>query len=113
MTSQKALHPTGLVHEDPSAQLLDFMNEGTLGLLGLAAAADVVAAECRYNHWVATVLKEADLGEEQWLRLLDALEVVEDRCRAAMSTFRAGGSPETLLGEFSAVATFLNQRDCS
>jgi hypothetical protein len=100
MTSQKSLHPTGLVHDALSAQVLNFMIEGTLGLLGLAAAADVIAAECRYNYWVATVLKETNLSGEQWLRLLDAAEVIEDRCRAAMSAFRAGGSLETLLDEF-------------
>lgn len=112
MTSKKQLHPTGMVPEALAAQVLDFMNEGMLGLRELAAAADVVAAECRYNYWVATVLKEeASLSEEQWLRFLDATEVVDVRCRAAMVSFRAGGSLETLLNEFSAVAAFLNKRD--
>ncbi|XUM22430.1 hypothetical protein ACRAVF_02270 [Bradyrhizobium oligotrophicum S58] len=112
MTSEKRFHPTGMVPEALAAQVLDFMNEGTLGLLELAAAADVVAAECRYNYWVATVLKEdAGFSEEQWLRLLDAGEEVENRCRSAMAAFRTGGSVETLLNEFSAVAAFLNKRD--
>ena len=108
MKARKELHPTGLVAEALSAQVLSFMNQGKLGLLELAEAADVIAADCRYHYWVASEVKEAGLSEEQWLCLLDAYEVVHDRCRAAMAAFDAGGSPETLRSELAAVAAFLN-----
>ena len=81
-----------------------------LGLLGLAVAAEVVSAECRFNYWVATYLKKAGLSEEQWMRLLDDGERNEDRCRAAMAAFIAGGPIETLCAEFSEVAAWLNNR---
>jgi hypothetical protein len=47
------LHPTGLHSRSLSALVLDFMASGRLSLLGLAAAADVIAADCRLNEWVA------------------------------------------------------------
>ena len=81
----RTLHSSGLVPTSLSAQVLDFIVQGRLGLLGLAAAAEVVSAECRFNYWVATYLKKAGLSEEQWMRLLDDGERNEDRCRAAMA----------------------------
>jgi hypothetical protein len=87
------------------------MNQGKLHLLELAAAADVVAADCRYNYWVASEVKEAGLSEERWLCLLDACEVLHDRCRAAMAAFDAGGTPETLRSELATVAAFLNDHN--
>jgi hypothetical protein len=91
MKARTELHPTGLAPEALSAQVLSFMNQDKLRLLELAAAADVIAADCRYNYWVASEVKEADLSEERWLCLLDSYEVVHDRCLAAMAAFDAGG----------------------
>jgi hypothetical protein len=108
MTSRKELHPTGLVPEALSAQVLNFMNQGKLGLLELAAAADVVAAECRHNYWVLNEVKKTGVSEEQFMRLLNAFEVVHDRCCAAMAAFDAGGTRETLRSELAEVAGFLN-----
>ena len=70
----RKLHSSGLVPKSLSAQVLDFIAEGGLGLLGLAAAADVVSADCRLNHWIATYLKGTDQSEEKWLELLDEIE---------------------------------------
>jgi hypothetical protein len=82
-----------------------------LALLGLAAAADVVAADCRFNYWIATeVKKRVDLSEEWWMRLLENGEANENRCRAAMAAFAGGGSLEVLCNELEAVAAFLNNR---
>jgi|SRR5262245_38202862 len=108
MRAGKELHPTDLVREALATQVLGFMKRGNLGLLELAAAADVVAADCRYNHWIMWEAKKAGLTQRQWMRLLDAGEVVHDRCRAAMAAFDAGGSREALRGELIAVAAFLN-----
>jgi hypothetical protein len=106
----RTLHSSGLVPNCLAAQVLDFIAEERLGLLGLAAAADVVSAECRFNHWVATHLKKAATSELQWMRLLEAGERNEDRCRTAMAAFKSGGSLEALCAELSAVAAWLNQR---
>jgi hypothetical protein len=108
MRARKELHPTDLVREAVTTQVLNFMNRGKLGLLDLAAAADVVAADCRYNHRVMWEAKKAGLTTRQWARLLDAGEVVHDRCRAAIAAFDAGGSPAALRSELTAVAAFLN-----
>jgi hypothetical protein len=110
MTGQIELHPTGLHPSSLAAGVLDFMNQTRLGLLGLAAAADVAAADCRRNHWVLTEVKKAGLSKERWIRSLEEEEANDDRCRAAMSAFAAGGSHEALCSELAAVAAFLNNR---
>jgi hypothetical protein len=106
----RTLHSSGLVPNCLAAQILDFMAQGRLGLLGLAATADVVSAECRFNYWVVTHVKKAAVSELQWMRLLEANERNADRCRTAVAAFKSGGSLETLCAEFSAVAAWLNQR---
>jgi hypothetical protein len=107
----RTLHSSGLVPECLAAQVLDFIAQGRLGLLGLAAAADVVSAECRFNHWVATHLKKAALSELQWMRLLEANARNDERCRTAMATFRSGGGTlQRLCAELSPVTAWLNQR---
>jgi hypothetical protein len=106
----RTLHSSGLVPDCLAAQVLDFIAQERLGLLGLAAAADVVSANCRFNYWVATHLKKAGLSELQWMRLLEAIAKNDDRCRTAMAAFESGGSIETLCAEFSAVAAWLNLR---
>ena len=106
----RELHPTGLVPQSLSAQVLDFMHRGNLGLPALAAAADVVAADCRYNMWFANDVKGARLSEEQVTRLFDGLEANDDRCRVAMAAFAAGGPQDALCRELGAVAAYLNKR---
>jgi hypothetical protein len=106
----RTLHSSGLVPNCLAAQVLDFIAQRRLGLLGLAAAADVVSAECRFNYWVVTHVKKAALSELQWMRFLEAGERNENRCRTAMAVSKSGGSLETLCAEFSAVAAWLNQR---
>ena len=81
-----------------------------LGLLGLAAAADVVSAECRYNDWVFNHFKKANLSHEQWLAFLDSGEAIVRRCVAAMAAFQSNRSIETLCSEFSNVAARFNER---
>jgi hypothetical protein len=110
MRARKELHPTDLVREALATQILNFMNRSNLGLLELAAAADVVAADCRYNYWIMWEAKKAGLTTRQWMRLLEAGEVVHDRCRAAMAAFDAGGSREALRSELIAVAALLNDQ---
>jgi hypothetical protein len=89
---------------------LDFMASSRLGLPGLAAAADVIAADCRHNEWVLTHVKSARLSDDQWTAFLEATQAAEDACKAAMTAFESGGSMETLCAQFLDVASRLNDR---
>ena len=109
MRARKEFDPTDVVREALATQVLSFMNRAKLGLLDLAAAADVVAADCRYHHWTMWEARKAGLTTRQWARVRDAAEVGHDRCRAAMAAFDAGGSAEALRGELTAVAAVLNE----
>src|SRR3546814_6627816 len=93
MTAPK-LHPTGLHPKSLAAQVLDFMTEQRLGLRGLAAAADVVAADCRRNYWVASEVKRSDLSEDGWLKLLEHGEQTDDRAMRAMQRYAVCGDME-------------------
>ena len=75
----------------------------------MAAAADVLSADCRFNEWVATDVKKR-ATEEQILRLLEKCEAAENKAKEAMATFKAGGSHESLCGELGKVAALLNDR---
>jgi len=108
--SGRELHPTGLHPACLAAQVLDFMSQNRLGLLGLAACSDLVAADCRYNYWIATEVKRAGHSEERWMRMLDDCGANEDRCQTAMAAFAAGGSHDAFCSELEAVAAFLNHR---
>jgi hypothetical protein len=108
MTGGKHLHPTGLHRGTLSAQLLDFMCQKRLGLQELAAAADVIAAECRFDYW-ALRMKKAEPDIDRWMRLLDRAEANAQRCRAAIAAFSAGGSGQTFCRELEAVAAALNR----
>ena len=59
-----------------------------LGLLALTAAADVVAAECRYNDLVFNHVKKSDLSREQWLAFLDSREAVVSSSMADFKSHR-------------------------
>ncbi len=96
-------------------------NQSRLGLTGLAAAAEVLAADCRFNLWflndvkeqksVATQTKEQKDIRDDWLmNLLENHEANDERCRSAMAAFVSGGSEERLCGELAEVAAFLNER---
>ncbi len=106
----KTFRSSGPTPNGLAAEVLDFIAQRRLGLLGLAAAADVVSAECRFNYWAATHLKKTAVSELQWMRLLEAHQGNADRCRTAMAVFKSGGSLETLCAEFSVVVAWLNQR---
>jgi hypothetical protein len=108
--SAPKLHPTGLHPNSLSALVLDFMASNRLSLLGLAAAADVVAADCRHNEWVLTHVKPASLNDVQWAAFLEETQATEDACKAAMTTFESNGSMDALCAQFLDVASHLNDR---
>jgi hypothetical protein len=51
------LHPTGLHPNSLAALVLDFMASTRLGLLGLAAAADVIAADWPDLHLLGVIYR--------------------------------------------------------
>ena len=104
------LHPTGLHPNSLAALVLDFMASSRLCLLGLAAAADVIAADCRHNEWVLTHVKSAHLSDEQWNAFLEETQAAGDSCKAAMTAFESGGSMKALCAQFLDVASRLNDR---
>lgn len=106
----RKLHPTGLVPESLAAQVLDFMAEQRLGLRGLAAAAEVVAADCRYNHWVASHVKKSNLSEEGWMKLLEAGEETHARAKRAMQAYRSNGGMAEFCAAFADLVSRLNDR---
>lgn len=106
----RKLHPSGLVPESLAAQVLDFINQGGLGLSALAAAADVVAADCRNNDWVASTLKRAGLSDDEWIRFLEDGEQIQERAVGAMKAFAVEGDQEELSVVLLEVAALLNDR---
>jgi len=108
------LHKTGFHADSLPAKILDFMEQQRLGLLELAACTEVVAADCRFNHWFVTEVKTRKamppLREEQLLLFLEAHEANAQRCEAAMRALAAGASREDFCKEMAAVLAFLNQR---
>jgi hypothetical protein len=106
----QVLHKISLNPQSLAAQVLDCMESGKLGLPVLAAAAEVVAASCRYNLWIADEITSSDLSEEGYLRLMDAVEANNRKCRAALKAFAEGGSQLALYRALSEVTAFLTTR---
>lgn len=106
---QKAkLHPTGLSPESLAALVLDFMWEQKLGLRGLAAAADLVAAECRFNVWILNEVKGSALIEEGWIKLLEDGEAMIDLAKSAMRSFAENRDCDALCATFAIVTEHFN-----
>jgi hypothetical protein len=57
-----------------SSQVVNLMKQGKLGPFELAAAADVVAADCRYNYWLTSEVKKAGLN----ISMASVYRVLED-----------------------------------
>jgi hypothetical protein len=88
----------------------------------MAAAADVIAAECRFNDWIASGKKHLgpveypkrepplSLDEKGWCDLLDAVENRDKKCRDAILAYSVTESQEQLCAELSDIAAFFNKR---
>jgi hypothetical protein len=98
------LHPDSL-----AARVMDFMRDNRLGLEGMAAAADVIAADCRFNARVAA-MKASNFTEDRLLEFLDVGGAADRQAKAAMNAYSADGQEEALCREMAAVAQSLNAR---
>jgi hypothetical protein len=106
----RKLHSTGLVPDSLAALVLDFMSQHRLGLRGLAAAADVVAADCRFNYWVAMDVKKSGLSERGWIKLLDDGEQNQEHAIQAMKAYATNQDLDQLSAAFTDVTAKLNNR---
>lgn len=85
------------------------MHEQLLGL-GLAATADLLAAECRFNCWVLDEVKGSGLSVDDWLKFLEEVEEANELAKSAMETFRADGNAEALRSAFETATAYFNRR---
>ena len=84
--------PNGLLQDCLAARVLDFMENNQLGLAALAAAAEVVAADCRFNIWVSEEVKsDPSLTIDWWEDFLRECAEIDERCSAAMTALVTGG----------------------
>jgi hypothetical protein len=90
--------------------MIDFIGQRRLELSELAAAADVVAADCRFNLWINTLAKGGEISKADLFFLLDLEEQCRNACKAAIARYLSGGSRDDLFGALSIVATRLNGR---
>jgi hypothetical protein len=51
------------------------------------AAAEVIAADARFNLWVLSHMKKQGTSEERWMQLLDSCEEVHHQCEATVDAF--------------------------
>ncbi len=65
--------------------LIEVIADESVDLLTVASAADVVAAEARFNLWVGQVAK----GTRDVLALVDPYDDAESDCRRAIAAFRS------------------------
>jgi len=112
-------HPSGFRLGSFPANLLEFMYGQRLGLLEMAAAADVLAADCRFNSWVVQTVKKLNLSEEFWLDLVERNQATIDLAESAIhkSTLRrvacdykSSTRDHELIATFDEVARLLNDR---
>jgi hypothetical protein len=79
-----------------TTMMIQILQSKRIGLNNAEAAAEVIAADARFNLWVVQHMKKEGVGKERWTRLLDSLQEVHDQCEAAVDAFIAGGTSENL-----------------
>ncbi len=110
MASVPKRHPTGFVPETLTARVIDFAMMGGLGLRGMASAADVIAAECRFNFWFASEVKKMGLPAQTMLDFLERDEQAHELAVTAMARFATERDESRLCDALDEVARRLNDR---
>jgi hypothetical protein len=67
--------------------MIQVLQSKSADLYLIESAAEVIAAEARFNIWVLDRMKESGVIDERWMELLDALENVLHPCEAAVDAF--------------------------
>jgi hypothetical protein len=76
--------------------MIQILQNKGIGLYVAEAAAEVIAANARFNLWVLNNVKNQGANEDRWIRLLDSCEEVHHQCEAAVDTFIASRANEDL-----------------
>lgn len=76
--------------------LVAFIASDSSGLALAAAAADVVAADARFNEWFLTEVKPSSLSEQVLLDLVGAYEDAVFECRAELDRYKIGSDAKSL-----------------
>jgi len=71
------------------AELMTVLQEPTTNLLTIAVVCDAIAADARFNTWVASI--ERRITVDQFLELLRDYERLADRCSLAIAELREEG----------------------
>jgi hypothetical protein len=88
--------------------MISIMQSNRIGLTVLEAAAEIVAANARFNMWVLREVKSVNTSEDRWMQLLDFLDGIHARCESANRQLQDGGTNELLAASLSNVAAELN-----
>jgi hypothetical protein len=78
------------------------LQSGRSGLDTVALAAEVIAADARFNLWVAHTGKQ-QLNEDEMIELIEFYDGLVEQCRSAVAAFFANGNAANL-NEFLATA---------
>ena len=71
-------------------ELMTVLQEPTTNLLTIAVVCDGIAADARFNTWVASI--ERRITVDQFLELSRDYERLADRCSLAIAELRQGGN---------------------
>jgi hypothetical protein len=96
-----------MAQRDPEMRvsLVEIIGDQTVGLGGIAAAADVIAADARFNLWLAQRGKNQDGNRN--LEVLDRYEDAFQACHSAIRKFRQDSDRSEFTNALEAVAKSL------
>ena len=82
------------VSRDPFALVLDqIVSSDKLSSAILTTGRELLAASKQFNEWVGTTVKKEGRSEDDWLEMLEADELAQDKCIVAWKDFVQ--SPDT------------------
>jgi len=76
--------------------MIEVIQSKGIGNYETEAAAEVIAADARFNIWFAENMKRKPEKVERCLEILDAGEALLAECAEAVDAFAAGGQREVL-----------------
>ena len=101
----KTMQTTGQIDEIRTC-LIALMQQRNVNLAMMAACADVVAADARFNLRVCTVEK-GNASHERFVDLLDAYDRLTEQCLRSVATFHAQADHVALIRSLESVTSEL------
>jgi len=80
---------------------------GPAGLFTIALAADVIAADARFNDWFSQIGKQ-EIASEKILNIVDKIDLLATSCVSSVSKFRENGDYDALNRALEDIANDLN-----